>query len=126
MKQVEQYRKARREIITLLRSGIDELQISQIISAHFSMDKRQAFRWVTFTQDDFEKRSKRRRILGMVLFWIGGITFTLGLIVRAGEAFSLQTFAGMAGDLALFLGGGLGFLGIMVALVNGRLFRRAL
>jgi hypothetical protein len=126
MKQLDQYKKARKEIITLLKSGIDELQISQVISAHFSLDKRQAYRWVTFVQDDFMKRAKRVRVIGIIVFWTGFLGMLAGLVSRIGIFSDFELQASLFTDVALLAGGVLGLVGLLLALMNSQFFRKAL
>lgn len=113
---------ARPAILEWLRSGAEPLAISAEVATRFEVGEEQAYRWVAYIAEDFERRRKRIGVLGLVLIWSGAI------IAVAGVVLWFFGVAGPAVPLWLFgLGCGVPVTaaGAIVAANAGRLVRRS-
>lgn len=69
---------ARPAILEWLREGREPLDVSREVSERFDVEETQAYRWVAYIAEDFERRRRRIAFVGLSLLWPGMLVLVAG------------------------------------------------
>ncbi len=69
---------ARPAILEWLREGREALDVAREVSERFDVEERQAYRWVAYIAEDFERRRRRIAFIGLALLWPGMLVLVAG------------------------------------------------
>lgn len=69
---------ARPAILEWLREGREALDVAREVSERFDVEETQAYRWVAYIAEDFERRRRRIALIGLSLLWPGMLVLVVG------------------------------------------------
>ena len=69
---------ARPAILQWLREGREPLEVAREVSERFDVEEKQAYRWVAYIAEDFERRRRRVAVAGLSLLWPGMLVLVAG------------------------------------------------
>lgn len=89
----EEQRKAEQAdpvIVAGLREDTDRLVLAREIADEFELDERTAYRWVTITEERFDRSRRRIAGIGIALLVVGFVLAGAGVILRILESGVLE------------------------------------
>ncbi len=74
---------ARGDIVSALRAGTDPREITRAVSERFGVDETKAYRWVMYTEQEYERNRRRVATAGLILLWAGVLVVVVGVVLGA-------------------------------------------
>ena len=111
---------AREEIVQALRLSTDTREISQTVAERYGVDDRKAYRWVMYTEQEYERNRRRIAVGGLILLWVGIILLVAGVTLGV---FGVTAPFPQPIRLGLIVGLPLAFPGAVLAALARRLAR---
>jgi hypothetical protein len=114
---------ARPAILAWLRTGREPLDVARDVAHRFEVEEKQAYRWVAYIAEDFERRRRRIAVAGLALLWPGMLALAGGVIL---SLFGVRGPGVPLWLLGLIAGVPLSAVGALLATASRRLVRNSL
>jgi hypothetical protein len=72
---------ARGDIVRALRERQDPREITGTVAERFDVDEMKAYRWVMYTEQEYERNRRRIATAGLILLWTGVLIAAAGVVL---------------------------------------------